>query len=181
MTGRPAPPGRAWRQRYREVRDGLGFRKSAADYGAFPTDAYSHTPRDAGAQQPGMTGQVKEELLSRLGELGLRIEAGGITFAPELLDPAEPLATGGRLGSIDLAGEPLAVPVPAGGLGFTFCQVPIVYRFGRPAAAITVHRGSATEVIPGGTLPPSVAADIFRRTGAVTAVDVDLTQRIDRP
>ena len=55
---------------YDRVRDGLGFNRSAAQYGAFPTDPYSHTPAHAGAQQPGMTGQVKEELLTRWAELG---------------------------------------------------------------------------------------------------------------
>ncbi|CAN0044150.1 unnamed protein product, partial [Discosporangium mesarthrocarpum] len=42
---------------------------------AFPTDPYSHTNRH-GAQQPGMTGQVKEEIVTRFGELGVRIEGG---------------------------------------------------------------------------------------------------------
>ena len=74
---------------YRRVRDGLGYRKSAAEYGAFPADPYSHTAGEGGAQQPGMTGQVKEEILTRWGELGLRFEAGMIRFDPVLLDLAE--------------------------------------------------------------------------------------------
>jgi hypothetical protein len=74
---------------YRRVRDGIGYRKSAAEYGAFPADPYSHTAAEGGAQQPGMTGQVKEEILTRWGELGLRFEAGMIRFDPVLLDPAE--------------------------------------------------------------------------------------------
>ena len=49
---------------YEDIRLGLGFTKTAQQYGAFPTDPYSHTPRHAGAQQPGMTGQVKEEILT---------------------------------------------------------------------------------------------------------------------
>ena len=52
---------------YRRIRSGLGFRKEPGVYGAFPTDCYSHTPSHAGAQQPGMTGQVKEEVLTRFG------------------------------------------------------------------------------------------------------------------
>ncbi len=71
---------------YRRVRDGLGYRKSAAEYGAFPADPYSHTPSLGGAQQPGMTGQVKEEIITRWGELGIRFEAGLIRFDPVLLD-----------------------------------------------------------------------------------------------
>jgi hypothetical protein len=97
---------------YRRVRDGLGYRKSAAEYGAFPADPYSHTPGEGGAQQPGMTGQVKEEILTRWGELGLRFEAGQIRFDPVLLDIAE-------------------VP-PDGALSFTLARVP--YRICRGAA-----------------------------------------------
>ncbi len=74
---------------YRRVRDGLGYRKSPGEYGAFPADPYSHTAAEGGAQQPGMTGQVKEEILTRWGELGLRFEAGMIRFDPVLLDLAE--------------------------------------------------------------------------------------------
>jgi hypothetical protein len=74
---------------YRRVRDGLGYRKSAAEWGAFPADPYSHTAGEGGAQQPGMTGQVKEEILTRWGELGLRFEAGQIRFDPVLIDLAE--------------------------------------------------------------------------------------------
>ena len=82
---------------YRRVRDGLGYRKTAAAYGAFPADPYSHTPAEGGAQQPGMTGQVKEEILTRWGELGLRCRAGRVWLQPVLLDHAELPADGGAL------------------------------------------------------------------------------------
>jgi hypothetical protein len=95
---------------YRRVRDGLGWRKTPAEYGAFPADPYSHTPAEGGAQQPGMTGQVKEEILARWGELGLRFEAGQIRFDPVLLDAAE-------------------VPVD-GALSFTLNRVPYAVRRG---------------------------------------------------
>lgn len=97
---------------YRRVRDGLGYRRSAAEYGAFPADPYSHTAAEGGAQQPGMTGQVKEEILTRWGELGLRFEAGLIRFDPVLLDRHE-------------------VPLE-GALGFTLSRVP--YRIRRGSA-----------------------------------------------
>lgn len=74
---------------YRRVRDGLGYRRGAAAYGAFPADPYSHTPGEGGAQQPGMTGQVKEEILTRWGELGLRVAGGLVHFDPVLLDASE--------------------------------------------------------------------------------------------
>ena len=95
---------------YRRVRDGLGYRKTAAEYGAFPADPYSHTAAEGGAQQPGMTGQVKEEILTRWGELGLRVKGGRIHFDPVLLDAAE-------------------LP-EVGGLRFTRARVPYRYRRG---------------------------------------------------
>ena len=95
---------------YRQVRNGLGWRKSAAEWGAFPADPYSHTPGEGGAQQPGMTGQVKEEILTRWGELGLRFEDGTIRFDPVLLDLDE---------------------VPAhGALSFTLARIPYRIRRG---------------------------------------------------
>jgi len=160
---------------YHRIRDGLGFRKSAAEYGAFPTDAYSHSPRHAGAQQPGMTGQVKEELLSRLGELGVFVESGGLRFAPELLSADELLPTEGRLEYVDVTGASRSLCVPAGGLAFSFCQVPVIYRFGGEAASITVrHAGRAPAVLSGNRLPAPLAGEIFRRSGEITALEVGL-------
>ena len=70
---------------YEDVRLGLGYCKTPDVYGAFPVDPYSHTPAGKGARQPGMTGQVKEEILTRLGELGLRVEGGRVVVRPVLL------------------------------------------------------------------------------------------------
>ncbi len=65
---------------YDDIRCGFGFTKTVTRFGAFPTDPYSHTPRHTGAQQPGMTGQVKEEILTRLDELGVEVENGCLGF-----------------------------------------------------------------------------------------------------
>jgi hypothetical protein len=112
---------------YRRVRDGLGYRKSAAEYGAFPADPYSHTAGEGGAQQPGMTGQVKEEILTRWGELGLFMRDGWVLFRPVLLDSAE-IAEGGAL-------------------RFTRNGVAYTYRRGT-ATQLRVRRGDAWEDCP---------------------------------
>ncbi|MBL8305320.1 MAG: hypothetical protein JNM33_01390, partial [Rubrivivax sp.] len=130
--GHPALP--ALRAHYHRVRDGLGWRKSAAEYGAFPTDPYSHTPGEGGAQQPGMTGQVKEEILARWGELGLRLREGRIHFHPVLLE----------------AGE-----LPAEGeLSFTFGRVPWRVRRGA-ATRLRVLDASAWRDCPQGHFAPA--------------------------
>ena len=72
-------------ERYYKIRDGLSFNKTPELYGAFPMDPYSHTPHNQGAKQPGMTGQVKEEVITRWGELGTEIEKGKLKINPALL------------------------------------------------------------------------------------------------
>jgi len=70
---------------YREIDEGIGSHKQPQEYGSFPFDAYSHTPSMAGVQQPGMTGQVKEDILSRFIELGIRVHDGKISIDPCML------------------------------------------------------------------------------------------------
>jgi len=77
------------RKAYYEVQRGLGFRKTPQDYGAFPAEPYSHSPSHAGAQQPGLTGQAKEGILCRFGELGVSFHQGRLQIRPTLLREAE--------------------------------------------------------------------------------------------
>ena len=56
-------------------------------------DPYSHTPAQGGARQPGLTGQVKEDILCRFGELGVSVREGCIHFEPRLLRPDEFLSS----------------------------------------------------------------------------------------
>ena len=95
------------RAHYFAIREGIGAHKSPAEYGAFPFDAYSHTPSMAGAQQPGMTGQVKEDILSRLFELGVSVHDGQVTFRPTMLTEAD---------------------FVNGELHFSYCGTEIIYR-----------------------------------------------------
>ena len=75
-----------------ETAGGLGADASAAQYAvgvrAGQSEAGRQTGPDRGAQQPGMTGQVKDELLTRWAELGLTISQGSIRFSPAPVGPA---------------------------------------------------------------------------------------------
>ncbi len=92
---------------YCEIREGIGSHKTPAEYGSFPFDAYSHTPSMAGVQQPGMTGQVKEDIISRFFELGVHVQDGQITFCPTMLTDAD---------------------FRDGELRFSYCGTEIIYR-----------------------------------------------------
>ncbi len=159
-------------QHYRRIRAGLGFSKTAAEYGAFPFDPYSHTPRHAGAQQPGMTGQVKEEILTRMGELGVRFRAGRFVFSPALLHAHERLAESGPLRVLGHDGVWRTVDVPAGGYAFTLAQVPIVVHAGG-AATLQVRFADGTTVEqPGLELDAATTARWFARRGEVVSIGI---------
>ncbi|MBN1951772.1 MAG: hypothetical protein JW801_11250 [Bacteroidales bacterium] len=158
---------------YEEVKAGLGLHKSPDHYGAFPTDAYSHTPLHAGVQQPGMTGQVKEDILARWGELGLCIREGCIKFAPVLLRDGDFLKEDTLYRYYDIDGRFKEFSLPAGSLAFTYCQVPVVYHRDRSGDTLLTYRDGKVEKT-GKSLTWEQSEQIFRRTGEISSIDVCL-------
>jgi hypothetical protein len=158
---------------YHRVRDGLGFNKTAVQYGAFPTDPYSHTPAHAGAQQPGMTGQVKEELLTRWAELGLTVSQGSIRFSPVLLGNDEFRTEPGHLTYLDVAGRSRVVEVPPGCAAFTICRVPVVVHAADIEAAVVVtHDDDTRRAVPGWSLDQHTSRQVFDHTAQISRLDV---------
>ena len=144
---------------YYRVREGIGVHKSPIDYGAFPLDPYSHTPAMKGVQQPGLTGQVKEDFLSRFMELGINVNKGKIRFDPGLL----------RRKELDLSGS----GVPA--LQFTCCNVPIRYMLGARQEIIIHYRDGRKLSVPGLELDETTSRQIFLRTLAVSKIELVCT------
>jgi hypothetical protein len=143
---------------YRRIRSGLGFRKEPAEYGAFPTDCYSHTPTHAGAQQPGMTGQVKEEVLTRLGELGLRVLHGSLSLSPGLLPLSDIVPSG------DAAGG-------AGSASFSLCSVPMTLARGDVEGTNVVRHDGSSEHRDVLSLTARQSQELFSRSGAIARVE----------
>jgi hypothetical protein len=159
---------------YYRVREGLGFNKTPGEYGAFPIDPYSHTPKHAGAQQPGMTGQVKEEILTRFGELGARVAGGRVTFDLGLLRARELVTSPATFRFLDVDGRWQELTVPDSGLAFTWCQVPFVYRLddaAEPSVTITLDDGADLE-LTGLTLPSEWSGELFLRSGRIRRIDL---------
>jgi len=160
---------------YYDIRAGLGFNKTPPVYGAFPTDPYSHTPGHSGAQQPGMTGQVKEEILTRFGELGLVVRDGGVAFHPTLLRAEEFTTLPSAFTYLSTGGQPASLPLPAGALAFTFCGVPVVYHLGVGPRQLRVHAANGSvNLITGCQLPAEASAELFSRTGRTHLLEVQL-------
>jgi hypothetical protein len=163
-------------QLYYRVREGIGFNKTPAEYGAFPTDPYSHTPKHAGARQPGMTGQVKEEVLTRFGELGVRVSEGAVRFQPDLLRAREFVAEPRPFSFLDVDGDWQELSVPPSALAFTWCQVPVLYKLDKdadPTLSVTRDDGKQ-ETRAELALPADTSAEIFRRSGRVRQITVTI-------
>ncbi len=152
---------------YYDIRAGIGFNKSPALYGAFPTDPYSHTPKGQGAKQPGMTGQVKEEILARFGELGVQVEEGVLAFDPVLLREQEFLAEAAEFAYVDVFGTAGVLPLPAGALAFTFCQTPVVLMRASQSAIEIFYADGRSERIAGLRLDQTTSRRIFQRDGSI--------------
>ena len=159
---------------YFDIRAGIGFNKTPDNYGAFPTDPYSHTPGFAGAKQPGMTGQVKEEVITRLMELGLSVTAGTICFKPFILRKSEFLSASDSLSYFDIAGDQQLVDLQAGQLGFTYCQVPVVYSLADETSIVVSFADGSEKSISGDTIDAETSLAIFDKTGEVVKINVAL-------
>ena len=159
---------------YFEINEGIGVNKSPKLYGAFPTDPYSHTPAGKGAQQPGMTGQVKEDILSRFGELGVYVKEGVLGFNPVILRKEEFLKETKTFKYSNVNQERCAILLNKESLGFTYCQIPIIYTLS-DSEKITVQftNGSSQDFI-GSTLDVLMSKKVFDRTGEIEQINVSV-------
>ncbi|MFN3201376.1 MAG: hypothetical protein ACE366_23445 [Bradymonadia bacterium] len=159
---------------YDDIRLGLGFTKTPEVFGAIPTDPYSHSPRHLGAQQPGMTGQVKEEVITRWGELGVDIVDACLRFQPTLLHRSEFIEVPETFHYIDLEGRERTWDLPAESLGFTVCQVPICYRLGDTARITITRTSGGEETLAGTSLSAVDSGHIFKRDARVEKIEVEI-------
>lgn len=156
---------------YRRVREGLGVNRTAHEFGAIPTDPYSHTPAHAGAQQPGMTGAVKEEILTRRRELGVRVIDGDIELDDLLLREVEFLDGPAEWVLVGVDGVERTVDLPAGTLGLTVCQVPVVVGRGADGPYVEVRTADGRSLSrPGLRVGRELAGAVFARSGEVELI-----------
>lgn len=165
----------ALRTRFFDIRSGIGFNKGPDVYGAFPTDPYSHTPLGGGARQPGMTGQVKEEIIARFAELGLYVIDGRIVFDSFLVADEEFLSEAARLTYVDVYGTTRQLEVAPDSFAYTFCQTPIVVFKVQSGEGIAVHRRDGSyRTIGSLDCPRSESAAVFARSGEINRIEVSL-------
>ena len=151
------------RNYYHDIKDGIGAHKSPLAYGSFPFDPYSHTPTMAGVQQPGMTGQVKEDIMNRFFELGISITKGCINIKPALLNLNEFLKPG----------TDGAYPE----IKFSYCSIPFSYLLDEKNGMEIYFSDGQTEKIDSYTLSQDLSRRIFERDEHILQISVHLGKK----
>ncbi|NNM17383.1 MAG: hypothetical protein HKP24_02320 [Croceitalea sp.] len=163
-------------EHYYEINEGIGVHKPPALYGAFPTDPYSHTPAGKGAQQPGMTGQVKEDILSRFGELGVFVKDGNLVFDPCLLRKDEFIAQSRVFKYVDVHSNEQEIKLEKGSLCFTYCQVPVIYRLAKENGLEVLKNTKEKLNFKHLGLDKKLSKHIFERTGEIDCLTIHIKE-----
>ncbi len=157
---------------YYAINEGIGVHKPVELYGAFPTDPYSHTPQGKGAQQPGMTGQVKEDILCRMGELGISVSGGQLQFLPVLLRRLEFTTTASTVSFIPLSVQIETLALAADSLFFTYCQVPVIYTLNPEDGIEITYKNGQVEHSNENKLSATQSEWVWARSGEIDGIRV---------
>ena len=103
-----------------------------------------------------MTGQVKEEILTRFAELGLLVDAGSIRLEPCLIEPDEMFGGGS------------APPVSP---QFSLCQTPVTVSLGAKPAVRIVWADGRSDTDNGLRVGELASSEVFARSGAVERIE----------
>nr|WP_139957764.1 hypothetical protein [Flavicella sediminum] len=161
-------------EHYYEINEGIGVHKSPELYGAFPTDPYSHTPEGKGAQQPGMTGQVKEDILCRIGELGVFVKNGNIHFNPRLLRTAEFLKAPKVFTYTNVKKQVENIELAKNTLCFTYCQIPVIYSLSDKDTINVIYNDGTLLETSARNLDTKTSEKVFQRTGEINQIIVSI-------
>ena len=161
-------------EHFYEINEGIGVHKSPELYGAFPTDPYSHTPGGKGAQQPGMTGQVKEDVITRFGELGVFVKHGKLYFNPCLLRKEEFLSKETSFEYLSLLRGTQSIIIPSNSLAFTYCQVPIIYHISNKDHLEIIFKDGTSSKIDALVIDRITSEKIFKRTGDIVQINANV-------
>ncbi len=141
---------------------------------AFSVDCYSHTPFNGGAMQPVMTGQVKAKIIARYSELGDIIKNGTIEFNPWLVVKSEYLQGEDKFNVISVTGERTEILMSENSLGYTICQVPIIYLCDGGNYTELFFADKTSAKLNGLMITKPYADKIFKRTGEIGKVEVHI-------
>lgn len=120
-----------------------------------------------------MTGQVKEDILSRWGEFGVYAQDGKLYFNPTIVRTEEYLAEQKEFEFYDVEHKKQTLTIPKHALCFTYCQVPIVYHNESNVNGIElVLSNGRKKKVDQHHLDVIDAANLFNRNGKISQINI---------
>jgi len=120
-----------------------------------------------------MTGQVKEDILCRFGELGVAVSKGCLVFNPKLLRKEEFLKERETFEYRDLSGRLKQLTLAKESLAFTYCQVLIEYRLS-DKTGLQIEFDNETVHSDVLELNAAHSKKVFERTGEIHKIIVHI-------
>ena len=167
----------ALKKHFENVEAGIGVHKAPEVYGAFPTDPYSHTPWHKGAQQPGMTGQVKEDILVNRIALGIQVENGCIRFNPTIVDSSLFTNTPSEIEVLPVGENWQTIQLDQNQLLFTCCQVPVTYQLAESTAIVIKKANNEITERATAALTLEESEALMKRSGEIAAIKVFIDRK----
>lgn len=107
-----------------------------------------------------------------MGELGVTIRGGQISFRPRLLDPAEWSVAPSVFHYYDVTGVRQSLDLPPNALAFTLCQTPIIYLRAAAPQITLVYADGTSQTSVGDDLDHAASQHLFTRDGTLRAITV---------
>ncbi len=122
-----------------------------------------------------MTGKVNKRILVRYGELIIHVLKGKVEFTHKLVRSREFLADETPFRYLDVNNVWQETIIPKSGIGFTWCQVPIVYELNteEPVLVLTTSDGKHIK-FDELTLADEYTDALFNRTGFIKKIHITL-------
>jgi hypothetical protein len=121
-----------------------------------------------------MTGQVKEDILTRIGELGVKVNKGKLQFNPSILDKNEFLTQSQEVCFINVEGSKNNVVLEKDSLAFSYCQVPIIYKKSTVNQMELFYKNGSIQRIDSLELDEVDSNKIFKRTAEIVKIIVSI-------
>jgi hypothetical protein len=121
-----------------------------------------------------MTGQVKEDVISRFGELGVEVNNGLISFNPIMLRDQEFLKDDETFRYVNLSKQLSELLVKKDSLCFTYCQVPVIYSKSSDKNITINFIDGKSVIVQGNELDNDSSKSLFNRENIIKQINVSI-------
>jgi hypothetical protein len=109
-----------------------------------------------------------------MGELGVAVKDGKITFSPGILNKDEFLKAPATFTYVDINYRPQQIALEKNSICFTYCQVPVVYKLADEEGLEVIFKAGPSVSSDTLQLDRATSELVFERAGEVAQIDVSL-------